>query len=131
MQKCSYYAKVLFPTTVMSADARKPLNNPWKSLMARSSSAWRQVYVIKKKKKKKSILFLCFSPPLYLSLVCSPPGQSELSTGLYPGWRNQQDEAHWTPDRAVAPDLTTSLVPQSNSPSHEQKAAEETSRVLY
>lgn len=42
-------------------------------------------------------------------LVCSTPGQGKFPTGLYPGWRDQQAEAHWTPDSPVPSDLTLYL----------------------
>ena len=41
--------------------------------------------------------------------VCSAPGQSKFPTGLYPGWRDQQAEANWTPDCPFPSDLTSDL----------------------
>lgn len=44
--------------------------------------------------------------------VCSTPGQGQFPTGLHPGWRDQQAEAHWPPDCPLPPDLTSYFVPQ-------------------
>lgn len=41
--------------------------------------------------------------------VCSTPGQGQLPPSLFPRWRDQQAEAHWTADGPLPYDLTSNL----------------------
>lgn len=52
-----------------------------------------------------SRLMLQFFTPFFLVVRCSP-GQAQLPTSLYLGWRNQQAEAHWAPYCSIPSDLT-------------------------
>lgn len=49
--------------------------------------------------------WITFSPPSFLT-VCITPGQSRFPTGLHPGRRHQQAEAHGPPHCSFPPDLT-------------------------